>query len=432
MISFKLLIMKSFILFIGIFLFLFASGCCSSSQTKENQAGYYPPPDSLGGWRSLKDAASVREIADIDPVKLDEAFDFARTTTKNGGLLVLRNGYLIYEKYFGKGQREATPNLGSCGKSFTSIAVGMLMEEYPERFPEGLEQKVFNPAYLPAEAFPLPDARMAEIKLGQLLCFTAGIRGNNPVYVNGVASEIDPVGPDGWYGMTDEYALGLEEGKINEVPFTTKTLWCEPGEGYSYATASIHIASIMLRHIAGTELEKYVETHLAQPLGWGNWSYGYKYAKRISHTPGGGGIAVRSTDMLRFGYLLLKKGRWNNTQLVPEAYVRAATNKSPYNSHFPYSLQFNVNSGGEIQELPSDAFWKIGSGGHCLFVVPSLDLVVWKLGGRDGQYGINDTGIPEPEPLPGAIQPLEPEEQINGDVYSRTLEMVIQAVMDRK
>jgi CubicO group peptidase (beta-lactamase class C family) len=52
---------------------------------------------------------------------------------------------------------------------------------------------------------------------------------------------------------------------------------------------------------------------------------------------------------------------------------------------FAYSLQFNVNTGGGIPELPRDAFWKLGSGGHALYVVPSLDLVVWKLGGRDDQ-----------------------------------------------
>jgi CubicO group peptidase (beta-lactamase class C family) len=367
----------------------------------------------------------------MDKSKLDAAFDFVRGTTKNGGLLVVRHGYLVYENYFGKGQRDAAPNLGSCGKSFTSIAVGILMEEHPELFHDGLDQKVFTPDYFPSEAFPLPDPRMADIKLGQLLSFSAGIRGNNPVYVNGSPSEIDPMGPDGWYSVVDAYALGLEDGEINGKPFTTKTLWCDPGEGYSYASASIHDASIMLRHITDMELEDYVESHLGKPLGWGRWAYAYKYATRVKHTPGGGGIALRSTDMLRFCYLLLHKGRWNGQQLVPENYVLAASKASSYNPHFPYSLQFNVNSNGEVSELPRDAFWKIGSGGHCLYVVPSLDLVVWKMGGRDGQYGINDTGLSEPEPLPNAEQPITNSPGFDGDVYNRTLEMVIRSIADK-
>lgn len=389
---------------------------------------YFPPPDSLGGWRTLTGAGEIRRQAGMDKALLDSAFAFVRGTTANGGLLVLRHGYLVYERYFGKGQREATPNLGSCGKPFTSMAVGILMHEHPEWFPQGLDQKIFTPAYLPAEAFPLPDPRMADIKLGQLLSFTAGIRGNNPVYVHGKPARVEPVGPDGWYAVTDRYALGIEDGKMGKVPFTTKTLWCPPGEGYAYSTASMHIASIMLRHLSGMELQDYVRLHLAGPLGWGRWGYGYRNAPLVTHTPGGGGIALRSTDMLRFGYLLLHDGRWQGRQLIPAAYVRAATTASPYNPHYPYSFQFNVNTHGEAEALPRDAYWKVGSGGHCLYVVPTLDLVVWKLGGRDGQYSSANTGLPEPPPLRRAEKPA-PAVPYTGDVYVRTLEMVIQAIV---
>jgi len=411
------------------FILLLFTGCSQKpGNFAESDKLYYPLPDSLGGWRTLINAKEINQITGIDKAKLDSAFDFVRTTTKNGGLLVVRHGYLVYERYFGKGQREATPNLGSCGKSFTSIAVGILMDEHPGLFPQGLDQKIFTPTYFPVKAFPLADPRMADIKLGQLLSFSAGIRGNNPVYVNGQPQKIDPVGPDGWYALVDEYALGLEDGKMGNVPFSTKTLWCEPGGGYSYATASIHDASIMLRHITGEELQTFIHRHLAEPLGWSRWSFGYKYAEMVKHTPGGGGIALRSTDMLRFCYLLLHNGNWNGKQLVPEDYIRAASTASPYNPHFPYSLQFNVNTSREIPELPKDAFWKIGSGGHCLYVVPSLDLVVWKMGGRDSQYSIRDSGLPEPKPLPNAERPITGVPEYQGDVYIKTLEMVIQSI----
>jgi CubicO group peptidase (beta-lactamase class C family) len=98
--------------------------------------------------------------------------------------------------------------------------------------------------------------------------------------------------------------------------------------------------------------------------------------------------------MLRFGYLLLREGRWGGRQVVPAEYVRHCARQSPYNPHSAYSLQFDVNTDGRIPELPRDAFWKTGSGGHALYVVPSLDLVVWKLGGRDGQYSPGDSGFP--------------------------------------
>lgn len=398
---------------------------CQSTGILKTSSTYFPVPDNQGGWRTITDAEKMEKLTGINNDSLGKAFDFVRTTTKNGGLLVVRHGWLVYENYFGLGQRDATPNLASCGKSFTSIAVGILMDEHPELFHEGLEQKIFTPAYLPAHAFPLPDHRMAGIKLGQLLSFSAGIRGNNPVYINGKPSSIDPFGPDGWYGMTDDYSLGIRDGSINGNRFTTKSLWCEPGAGYSYATASIHIASIMLRHVSGIELEDYIRSHIATPLGWGTWGFGYKNQKSVSHTPGGGGIALRSTDMLRFCYLLLNQGRWGNQQIVPAAYIQKATCTSPYNPHYPYSLQFNVNRDNQIKELPADAYWKSGSGGHCLYVVPSLDLIVWKLGGRDSQYSSGDTGIPQPA-RKDQLKSLPATGVENPDVT--TLKMIINSI----
>ena len=88
---------------------------------------YFPLPDDRGGWRQARDAAEARRVAAIDTAQLDAAFALIQGSSKNGGLLVVRNGWLVYERYFGLGHREATPNLASCGKSFTSIAVGMLL-----------------------------------------------------------------------------------------------------------------------------------------------------------------------------------------------------------------------------------------------------------------------------------------------------------------
>jgi len=295
----------------------------------ESALDYFPPPDSEGGWRKLNGAEEVRRIAGMDMQKLNDAFNVAASGTKNGGLLVVRHGRLVYERYFGRGHREATPNLASCGKSFTSIAIEILMTERPDLFPDGLDQKVFTPAYLPPDAFPLSDPVMAEIKLGQLLAFSAGIRGNNPGYVNGKETKLDPPGPDGWPSIVDEIALGKRDHLSKGQRYSAATLWCKPGGGYSYATASIHIASMILRRIAGMELQEYLQMRLAEPMGWGRWGYGYKYAKQVTHTPGGGGITLRATDMLRFGYLLLREGRWGDRQLVPAAYVRQCGGQSP-------------------------------------------------------------------------------------------------------
>ena len=63
---------------------------------------YFPPPDQQGGWRVLADPTTVRGTAGMDSAALDQAFEYTKTTSRFGGLLVARHGYLVYEKYFGR------------------------------------------------------------------------------------------------------------------------------------------------------------------------------------------------------------------------------------------------------------------------------------------------------------------------------------------
>src|SRR6202051_3564409 len=81
---------------------------------------YFPPPDKDGGWRVLADAGKVRTSAGMDLGRLDQAFEFEKETSQHGGLLVVRHGYLVYEKYFGNGNREAHPDMASNRKAFNS------------------------------------------------------------------------------------------------------------------------------------------------------------------------------------------------------------------------------------------------------------------------------------------------------------------------
>jgi hypothetical protein len=78
---------------------------------------YFPPPDSEGGWRTLKDSAQIRKVAGMDLTRLDYAFEYASRSSQHGGLLVVRHGYLVFEKYYGKGSRMATPVVASCAQA---------------------------------------------------------------------------------------------------------------------------------------------------------------------------------------------------------------------------------------------------------------------------------------------------------------------------
>ncbi len=376
---------------------------------------YFPPPDAKGGWRTLKDPRKIQKATGIDTKKLDEAFDYVQGTSQHGGLLVVRHGWLVYERYFGRGDREATPELASCGKAFTSIAVGIVLNEKKAQIPNGLDEKIFTPKYMPAEIFPLDDPAKADIKLGQLLAMSAGIRGTNPGWVHGEKVTLNPPAIDGPIATTDKVAL-------------KQPMWCKPGEGYSYATSSPHLASIVLRRLAGMEMQQYMQEKMAAPMGWGRWGYALnRPGLDMNHTPGGGSNAMRSTDILRFAYMLLHEGRWGKQQLVPAEYVKLCGRPSPYNPHYPYSLQFEVNQDGHVPGAPRDAFWKSGSGGYSIYVVPSLDMVIYKMGGNEGQYNPALTGLPELYKYDGSRDGWKATPG-TGSGVNKALEMVVAAI----
>lgn len=390
-------------------------------------ADYFPPPDSAGGWRTLKDPAQVRKLTGINLHRLDQAFEYAQRTSQHGGLLVVRHGWLIYERYYGKGNREANPAMASVGKAYTSIACGIMLHEKHDQIPEGLDQKVFTEKYLP-EAFPLSDASKREITLGQLLSMSSGMHGDgtNPGFVYGEPTKLPTIPPV-------DPALD-QDLKALRVP-----MWTAPGGGYSYCSDSPHVATIVLRHLTGMEMEAYLNERLAKPMGWGRWTYArHRGEITLPHTPGGGDIAVHSTDAIRFAYLLLRSGLWGDKQLVPADYVKACGRPSPYNPHSPFGLMFEVNADGHVAGAPKDAFFKSGAGGFGIYVIPSLDMVIYKMAGDDAQYDPARTGLPVTYQYDGSRDNWKPSPhtQFNDgpigvdDGVRRLLEMVVAAVVE--
>lgn len=390
-------------------------------------ADYFPPADSKGGWRTLATAAEAREKAGVSLERIEKAYQVCERGTPNGGLLVVRKGYLVFEKYFGKASRNANPDMASTGKAYTSIACGVMLHEFRDRIPEGLDTKVFTEQYLP-QAFPLGDPRKADIRLGQLLCMSAGYWGEGQTPSGFILGKSQPL-----KSVPGQNIRDLDRSSL-DVP-----LWCAPGEGYSYSSPAPHIASIVLRNITGMELQEYIRTRLGDPMGWESWGYCLQRGDfTMPHANGAGSTAIHATDALRFGYCLAKGGKWGDKQLVPADYIRKCQEISPYNPHTPFSLQFETNADGHVLGAPRDAFFKSGAGGFGILIVPSLDLVIYKLGGKDGQYDPALTGLPQPEFKDHSREGWQPiprsaynEGSLGGDDgLRRVLELVSLAVLD--
>jgi CubicO group peptidase (beta-lactamase class C family) len=413
-----------------IFLTLFSVLACLNAPEVQSSEVYFPAPDGRGGWRTPANDNEARKSAGVEPKRLEQAWDFTRRCTQNGGLLVVRKGWLVFERYFGRASRNANPDMASTGKAFTSIACGIMLNEFRDKIPEGLETKVFTQKILP-EAFSaegkLDDERRAEITLGQLLCMTGGYTGEGgspTAVIMGKTMQLKPV--------PGQNIRDLDLSSLRCA------MWTNAGAGYSYSSPEPHIASMVLRRITGVDLKDYIDEKMAKPMGWGAWGYClHRGGFVMPHANGAGSIALHATDALRFGYCLDRGGKWGDRQLVPSEYVALCHEPSPYNPHSPYSLMFEHNSDGHVAGSPRYAFWKSGAGGFALMVVPSLDLVIYKMGGNDGQYDPALTGLPQPEPSherdnwkPIPRTPFNEGSMMGDDGIRRVLEMVCAAGRD--
>jgi CubicO group peptidase (beta-lactamase class C family) len=92
---------------------------------------------------------------------------------------------------------------------------------------------------------------------------------------------------------------------------------------------------------------------------------------------------ITARDLARFGLLYLRRGRWNNQQIVPEAWVEKSTHANEMLKVNGvevggYEYLWWVEYGGvHFPEVSIPGMFSArGVGGHYLLIIPSLDLVI--------------------------------------------------------
>ncbi|MBW3534304.1 MAG: serine hydrolase, partial [Gemmatimonadetes bacterium] len=89
-------------------------------------------------------------------------------------------------------------------------------------------------------------------------------------------------------------------------------------------------------------------------------------------------------DWMRFGLLHLWDGVWEGERILPEGWVDFVSTPTGSDPGRNYGGLFWVNAGGALPDVPRDAYWPAGFMGQNTVIVPSLDLVVVRLGPSPG------------------------------------------------
>ncbi len=333
----KIIIVTALILIIILFLF--------QSCKKISKAVVYEPVARDDGW-----LISTASEQGVDPGTLDNAYREAQKISNLYSLLVVKNGYLIAEKYFNGSTIDTATPTASVNKSYTSALVGIALRE---NILTGVDQKMME--FFPEIDWQELDPRKSQITLQHMLQMRSG------------------------------YPWEQQEGYLDEIystlhwiPFIKDfPLTSDPGTKFGYSNFTSHMLGIIVARAAGTSLMTFSRTYLFDPLGvnvvsWPLDSYGYYF--------GFGDIAFTPRDMAKFGLLYLNGGVHNGNQLIPSDWI--------IDSFKSYSTTIYSDSQSSIHQHGYGYLWWSGTsgthrynfawghGGQTIFVLNDLNMVI--------------------------------------------------------
>ncbi len=334
--------------------------CAVSCGSTTGRADYWP----TDGWRS-----SPPEEQGLDPKTLSQIdHDVKETFPAVKGVLVVRNGYVVFENYYQGYDRSDYHHVFSVTKSVTSALVGIALKE--DRI-ENLDQRLSE--FFPEHFGPGTDPRKRQITLENLLTMTNGFRLNSFYDNKGfeqILSSDDVV----------EASIGQPMAK-------------EPGEEFNYNDGDAHLISAILTKTTGQSALAYAHENLFGPLGIDSdpdasiqavpanrrrfEQAGFMWADDgQGNSVGAAGLKLTARDMAKIGYLYLQDGRWEGRQIVPSGYVRASTREQVETGYSPAGSPAGYGYLWWTREVEGyRAFYASGYGGHLIYVIPELNLV---------------------------------------------------------
>jgi CubicO group peptidase (beta-lactamase class C family) len=97
-------------------------------------------------------------------------------------------------------------------------------------------------------------------------------------------------------------------------------------------------------------------------------------------------------DWAKFGLLYLHNGNWNGTPILDKSWVDY-TRKPTNDSNGIYGAHFWLNAGGRYPDAPRDLFSCNGFQGQAIFIIPSCDMVIVRMGLKEEKDGFDFNGL---------------------------------------
>lgn len=302
---------------------------------------YYPP--LIGSAWDTKTAATVG----WDETLLQQAFDYAGA--KNTfGLIVLQHGKIVKEQYWNNWTKDTRYYLASAGKSVVALLAGIAQQDGIININSKTSE------YLGTGWTTLPIAKENIITIKNQLSMTTG----------------------------------LDDGVSDQDCITASCLMykADAGTRWSYHNAPYHLLQNVLAAASNKTFNAYSKEKLFDKIGMQTAQW-FNYI-----------MYCTTREASRFGSLILSRGKWNGTTLLNDAaYFTAMTNTSQnYNLSYGYLWWLNGKASTMVPQsqtifpvslvpnAPADMIMALGKDDKKIYVIPSLDAVVVRLGDDAG------------------------------------------------
>ncbi len=286
----------------------------------------------------------------IDGEQLTVAFDDMKTVEGALSLIVCREGTTVAEEYYYYNNYgpDSIKNIMSVTKTFTGVLVGLAIEK-------GYIESVNDPIskYLTG-IVTFPDDIKPNITIDQLLKMSFGHSWN------GTSNS----------SLFEECFFDSEDNLqyIIDLPLVST-----PGTVFNYSDGASHLLSVSITEATGINTHDFAKTNLFDPLGIKNFSWA---TDDRGYPIGAAYLRITPADMVKFGNLILNKGKYNGNQIVSENWIDTMTttkistnNDVLYGPEYGYQIWLGNASGHRY-------YMAMGWGGQFIFIVPDQDLVV--------------------------------------------------------
>ncbi|WP_236573094.1 serine hydrolase domain-containing protein [Nocardia caishijiensis] len=148
------------------------------------------------------------------------------------------------------------------------------------------------------------------------------------------------------------------------------------GTQFRYSQRAVDLLVYVIAQAVGTDFQDFAQRKLFDPLGIQRTDY-YWARDRAGNTYGHAHLLLPPDDFAKLGLLVGNRGRWNEQQVISEAYLHEAL--SPSRAMPCYGFLFVVNGAPcrlEFPGLPDDAVKMSGMLRNDSYIVPSLGLVL--------------------------------------------------------